>query len=109
MLVCWYVDKHFLTTFIPYDSLQVCSAEEQEILDRGSKKSERLRQQLMGSSGAPLTPARMQQINEGFEKARKHKDKLLEYDKTRYKHRFHVWCLKKSYGRIHRADKGEIC
>ncbi len=52
----------------------MCTAEEQEVLNRGSKKSERLRSALMQKGGS---------VEEALEKAIKHKDKLLEFDKTR--------------------------
>ncbi|XP_074650091.1 activating signal cointegrator 1-like [Tubulanus polymorphus] len=65
----------------------VCTREEQEILSRGSKKSERLRQQLMklhkvenGDSGD--LPHQASRINDGLQKAVEHKEKLLEYDKS---------------------------
>lgn len=51
---------------------QVCTKEEQEVLDRGSRKSEQLRQRLMKDRG-----------QDDYEKAVQHKNKLLEFDKTR--------------------------
>ncbi len=64
--------------------LQVCTNEEQEVLDRGSKKSEKLRHQLMNvAGGSEILPNMSARMNKGYEKAAKHKDKLLEYDKTR--------------------------
>ncbi|XP_022329612.2 activating signal cointegrator 1-like [Crassostrea virginica] len=49
----------------------VCTKEEQEVLSRGSKKSEQLRQRLMKDRG-----------QEEYDKAVQHKNKLLEFDKT---------------------------
>lgn len=49
----------------------VCTKEEQEVLDRGSRKSEQLRQRLMKDRG-----------QDDYEKAVQHKNKLLEFDKT---------------------------
>ncbi|XP_048733687.2 activating signal cointegrator 1-like [Ostrea edulis] len=49
----------------------VCTKEEQEVLARGSRKSEQLRQRLMKDRG-----------QEEYDKAVQHKNKLLEYDKT---------------------------
>lgn len=51
---------------------QVCTKEEQEVLARGSRKSEQLRQRLMKDRG-----------QDDYEKAVQHKNKLLEFDKTR--------------------------
>jgi hypothetical protein len=51
---------------------QVCTKEEQEVLARGSRKSEQLRQRLMKDRG-----------QEDYDRAVKHKNKLLEFDKTR--------------------------
>lgn len=51
---------------------QVCTKEEQEVLSRGSRKSEQLRQRLMKDRG-----------QEEYDKAVQHKNKLLEYDKSR--------------------------
>lgn len=50
----------------------MCTKEEQEVLDRGSRKSEQLRQRLMKDRG-----------QDDYEKAVQHKNKLLEFDKTR--------------------------
>ncbi|MGH0125364.1 UNVERIFIED_CONTAM: hypothetical protein FKN15_028745, partial [Acipenser sinensis] len=68
----------------------VCTKEEQEILQRDSNKSQKLRKKLMagverGCEGSekdvlPHEEARMQA---GLEKALQHKDKLLEFDKNR--------------------------
>ncbi|XP_078285857.1 activating signal cointegrator 1 [Rhinoraja longicauda] len=69
----------------------VCTKEEQEILVRDSNKSQKLRKKLMGTadaSGHPdaserdLLPHQEVVLKAGLEKAIKHKDKLLEYDKT---------------------------
>lgn len=67
----------------------VCTKEEQEILQRDSNKSQKLRKKLMagverGCEGSekdvlPHEEARMQA---GLEKALQHKDKLLEFDKN---------------------------
>ncbi|XP_041034583.1 activating signal cointegrator 1 [Carcharodon carcharias] len=68
----------------------VCTKEEQEILVRDSNKSQKLRKKLMGTTGAgnpdtferELLPHQEMVLKAGLEKAVKHKDKLLEYDKT---------------------------
>ncbi|XP_072409323.1 activating signal cointegrator 1 isoform X1 [Chiloscyllium punctatum] len=66
----------------------VCTKEEQEILVRDSNKSQKLRKKLMGTTGNPdiferdLLPHQEMVLKAGLEKAIKHKDKLLEYDKT---------------------------
>ncbi|XP_069758917.1 activating signal cointegrator 1 isoform X2 [Narcine bancroftii] len=71
--------------------LLVCTKEEQEILVRDSNKSQKLRKRLMGSadvSGNPdgferdLLPHQEAVLKAGLDKAIKHKDKLLDYDKT---------------------------
>ena len=74
---------------------QVCTAEEQEILSRGSKKSEKLRQQLLKNTPSELLnskcfngdrdflPNTSAKVKEDYLKAEKHKEKLLEFDKTR--------------------------
>ncbi|XP_062618725.1 activating signal cointegrator 1-like [Saccostrea cucullata] len=49
----------------------VCTKEEQEVLARGSKKSEQLRERLMKDKS-----------RDDYEKAIQHKNKLLEFDKT---------------------------
>ncbi|XP_035826166.1 activating signal cointegrator 1 isoform X2 [Aplysia californica] len=69
----------------------VCTPEDQEIVSRGSKKGEKLRQYLMkgtnlGQSGenadhVPL-PHALAKSQQGFDRAMKHRDKLLEYDKN---------------------------
>ena len=53
----------------------MCNKEEQEILARNSKKSEKLRKKLMEEGGRP--------VNGDLDKAIAHKDKLIEFDKTR--------------------------
>ena len=55
-------------------------------MDRGSKKSEKLRTQLMsvGGGNREVLPNMSAKMKEGYEAAKKHKDKLLEYDRTRY-------------------------
>ena len=60
--------------------LQVCTNEEEEKLARGSKKSEKLREDLM--RGAML-PNRSEKFSKGLERAIQQKDRLLEYDRTR--------------------------
>uniref|UniRef100_UPI00398F5225 activating signal cointegrator 1-like n=1 Tax=Pristiophorus japonicus TaxID=55135 RepID=UPI00398F5225 len=71
----------------------VCTKEEQEILVRDSNKSQKLLKKLMGTAGADragnpdiferdLLPHQEMVLKAGLEKAVKHKDKLLEYDKT---------------------------
>ncbi|XP_022096510.1 activating signal cointegrator 1-like isoform X2 [Acanthaster planci] len=71
----------------------VCTREEQEILARNSKASEKLRQKLMGegkegqggskaSDGDLSLPRVASRLQAGLDKALKHKDKLIEYDKT---------------------------
>jgi hypothetical protein len=61
-------------------SLQVCTREEEEVLARGSKKSEALRSDLMAGK---MLPHQAQVYQKGLEKAMEHKNKLLNYDKTR--------------------------
>ena len=67
----------------------MCTEEELEVLNRGSKKSEKLRESLTsrgqgGMLGASENlPHMSAKIQEGLEKAKKHKDKLLHYDRTR--------------------------
>ena len=65
---------------------QVCTREEQEILARNSNKSEKLRKKLLGdrpdTSNHVLPHAKAKQ-EEGLSRAMKHKEKLLEFDKTR--------------------------
>ncbi|KAM8973281.1 activating signal cointegrator 1 [Pelodytes ibericus] len=69
----------------------VCTKEEQDILQRDSNKSQKLRKKLLGGTesslkmdGSPkdLLPRQEMRLKEGFEKALQHRDKLLEYDKT---------------------------
>jgi len=52
------------------------------VLDRGSKKSERLLDYLMKQ--APSSSAGDDGVDDALRKALEHRDKLLEYDKTRY-------------------------
>ncbi|RXN17698.1 activating signal cointegrator 1 [Labeo rohita] len=61
----------------------VCTTEEQEILQRDSNKSQKLRKKLMGGNRAGVSPPSRGQDEAGLEKAVKHKDKLLEFDKNR--------------------------
>uniref|UniRef100_A0A8C5ALN7 Activating signal cointegrator 1 n=1 Tax=Gadus morhua TaxID=8049 RepID=A0A8C5ALN7_GADMO len=67
----------------------VCTRDEQEILQRDSNKSLKLRKKLMGSlhikqksSDRDYLPHQEARMNAGLEKALQHKDKLLEYDKN---------------------------
>ncbi|XP_060074241.1 activating signal cointegrator 1-like isoform X2 [Ylistrum balloti] len=60
----------------------VCTQEEQEVLSRGSRKSEQLRQRLMKDAGEKTLPHQNSRVNAGLEKAIQHKNKLLDYDKT---------------------------
>ncbi|KAB5558860.1 hypothetical protein PHYPO_G00022060 [Pangasianodon hypophthalmus] len=65
----------------------VCTTEEQEILQRDSNKSQKLRKKLMGdhivSEGdKDYLPHQEARMKAGLEKAIQHKDKLLEFDKN---------------------------
>ncbi|XP_076012336.1 activating signal cointegrator 1 isoform X2 [Genypterus blacodes] len=61
----------------------VCTNEEQEILQRGSNKSQKLRKKLMGEAGErDYLPGQEARITAGLEKALEHKEKLLEYDRN---------------------------
>ncbi|XP_064123481.1 activating signal cointegrator 1 isoform X2 [Loxodonta africana] len=69
----------------------VCTREEQDILQRDSHKSQKLLKKLMSGtensgkvdiSPRDLLPHQESRIKSGLEKAVKHKDKLLEFDKT---------------------------
>ncbi|XP_076880250.1 activating signal cointegrator 1 isoform X1 [Brachyhypopomus gauderio] len=66
----------------------VCTKEEQEILQRDSNRSQKLRKKLMGDrttsegSDKDYLPHQEARIKAGLEKAVQHKDKLLEYDKS---------------------------
>ncbi|XP_029936754.1 activating signal cointegrator 1 isoform X1 [Myripristis murdjan] len=61
----------------------VCTKEEQEILQRDSNKSQKLRKKLMGDcTDRDYLPHQEARIKAGLEKALQHKDKLLEYDKN---------------------------
>ncbi|KAG7483275.1 activating signal cointegrator 1 [Solea senegalensis] len=61
----------------------VCTKEEQEILQRDSNKSQKLRKKLMGDCGErDYLPHQEAKMKAGLEKAVQHKDKLLEYDKN---------------------------
>ena len=74
---------------------QVCSKEEQDILNRGSKKSDRLRQSLLqrggggsmaeGGDGERMSHALSvsAKLEQGLQQAVAHRDKLLQFDKTR--------------------------
>lgn len=63
----------------------VCTMEEQEILQRDSNKSQKLRKKLMGDGDRDYLPHQEARMNAGLEKALQHKDKLLEYDKNSVK------------------------
>ncbi|KAI7813867.1 hypothetical protein IRJ41_003316 [Triplophysa rosa] len=61
----------------------VCTNEEQEILQRDSNKSQKLRKKLMGEgSERDSLPHQEAKIKAGLEKAVQHKDKLLEFDRN---------------------------
>lgn len=61
----------------------VCTKEEQEILQRDSNKSQKLRKKLMGDAGErELLPHQESKMKAGLEKAVQHKEKLLEYDRN---------------------------
>ncbi|XP_067124030.1 activating signal cointegrator 1-like, partial [Centruroides vittatus] len=60
----------------------VCSKEEQEIIIKGSKQSEKLYTQLIRKGNGNLQQAQNIQDYSGLEKAIEHKNKLLEYDRT---------------------------
>ncbi|KAG7327256.1 hypothetical protein KOW79_008862 [Hemibagrus wyckioides] len=65
----------------------VCTTEEQEILQRDSNKSQKLRKKLLGdhivSEGdKDYLPHKEARMKAGLEKAIQHKDKLLEFDKN---------------------------
>ena len=68
------------------DYVQVCSKDERFILDRGTKKSEKLRNSLLRGAAIPtdILPNRLANQDAAFEKAIEHKNKLLEYDRSRY-------------------------
>ncbi|XP_077375096.1 activating signal cointegrator 1 isoform X1 [Festucalex cinctus] len=64
----------------------VCTKEEQEILQRDSNKSQKLRKKLMGDCGdRDYLSHQEAKMKAGLEKAVQHKDKLLEYDQTSVK------------------------
>lgn len=61
----------------------VCTREEQEILQRDSNKSQKLRKKLMGDGGErDYLPHQEAKMAAGLEKAVQHKDKLLEFDRN---------------------------
>uniref|UniRef100_A0A4X2L970 Activating signal cointegrator 1 n=1 Tax=Vombatus ursinus TaxID=29139 RepID=A0A4X2L970_VOMUR len=69
----------------------VCTREEQDILQRDSHKSQKLLKKLMAGTESPgkvdvfnkdLLPHQESRVKTGLEKAVKHKDKLLEFDRT---------------------------
>ena len=57
----------------------VCTKDEEEVLARGSKKSEALRTQLMGGQ---MLSSQAEAYRKGLHRAMEHKNKLLEYDRT---------------------------
>ncbi|XP_029980505.1 activating signal cointegrator 1 isoform X2 [Sphaeramia orbicularis] len=64
----------------------VCTKEEQEILQRDSNKSQKLRKKLMGDCGErDYLPHQEARMKAGLEKAMQHKEKLLEYDRNSVK------------------------
>ncbi|XP_056881571.1 activating signal cointegrator 1 [Takifugu flavidus] len=61
----------------------VCTKDEQEILQRDSNKSQKLRKKLMGDFGErEYLPHQEAVMKAGLEKAVQHKEKLLEYDRN---------------------------
>lgn len=64
----------------------VCTKEEQDILQRDSNKSQKLRKKLLGGAETnlkmDLLPHQEMRLKDGLERAMQHRDKLLEYDKT---------------------------
>ncbi|NXC38553.1 TRIP4 protein, partial [Penelope pileata] len=77
--------------FCAFVSCQVCTKEEQNVLQRDSNKSQKLLKKLMAgaeSSGnldaksKDLLPRQEARLKAGLEMAVKHKDKLLEFDRT---------------------------
>ncbi|XP_047437437.1 activating signal cointegrator 1 [Mugil cephalus] len=61
----------------------VCTKEEQEILQRDSNKSQKLRKKLMGEAAdREYLPHQEAKMKAGLEKAVQHKEKLLEYDRN---------------------------
>ncbi|KAM5339573.1 activating signal cointegrator 1 isoform 3-T3 [Glossophaga mutica] len=75
----------------PFDLAKVCTREEQDILQRDSNKSQKLLKKLMSGSESSvkvdvstkdLLPHQELRFKSGLEKAVKHKDKLLEFDRT---------------------------
>ena len=72
-----------------YFYFKVCTKEETEIIYRNSKASDRLRDKLMQNCQVQNDDdftGNSSRINEGLRKALEHKNKLLEYDKTRFQH-----------------------
>ena len=63
----------------------MCSKEEQEVLERGSKKSDKLRSSLMRGSLVPKSrlPTVVSAQEDAYDRAVQHKNKLLEFDRTR--------------------------
>lgn len=60
----------------------VCTREEQEILDRNSKKSKKLLEKLMTQDIADMNSKEDSVIDKGLQEAIAHKNKLIEYDKS---------------------------
>ena len=74
-----------------FSKKQVCTPEDEEIISRGTKKGEKLKQYLMknanhgvDNSGHEPLPHSLAKSQQGMAKALKHRDKLLEFDKNRY-------------------------
>ncbi|KAF4017388.1 hypothetical protein G4228_008763 [Cervus hanglu yarkandensis] len=75
----------------PFDLAKVCTHEERDILQRDSNRSQKLLKKLMSGtensgkvdiSTKDLLPHQELRFKSGLEKAIKHKDKLLEFDRT---------------------------
>ncbi|KAI9532096.1 hypothetical protein NQZ68_034984 [Dissostichus eleginoides] len=82
-VVASYVTKRALDPASSVEAWYVCTREEQEILQRDSNKSQKLRKKLMGDGGErDYLPNQEAKMKAGLEKAVQHKDKLLDYDKT---------------------------
>lgn len=75
----------------------MCNKEQQEILSHNSKKSEKLRNHLMNQVASNAEDA----VAKGYERALQHKNKLLEYDRTRCDMSFENCSFRRLY---HRHD-----
>lgn len=71
------ISQAYLSLFLIFLSIKVCSNDDLELLARGSKKSEKLRDTLFSGSN-------IAKENEAVLKAKAHKDKLINFDRTRY-------------------------